>query len=847
MRRQQKVEVLEVIQSLFCAHEEIRASLQGNELEVSKNMLVQLQEYAIELGNIIDSFEGEGSVTVKYLEDYCTRIFELYNSLDEGLSANQLYKKLGKSLLKVENSVNNDIPLKKEIVFFPYKASMWDSFESVYIAAKEDPECDAYCVPIPYYDMTADRKLGLMHYEGDSYPEYVEIVDWKTYIFEERRPEIIYIHNPYDQWNFVTSIHPRFYSENLKKYTDLLIYIPYFATAGTMSTGQSFCSAYVYSDYLVVQSKKMIDFYDASISRNKFLALGSPKFDTVIKKCKNPIHPPVKWKEKIAGKRVFFFNTSIGGMLDNTDNFLKKMEYVFHCFKEKEDVCLLWRPHPLLENTFDSLRPGYKSRYMDLKEFFIENAIGIFDDTTDIADSISWSHAYMGDAASSLVSLFGIVGKPIFILNNQIHSVPTELSWRGEIVPILNYMEQDRYTITQGNKLYISEPFEYQYKYYCNLSKYGHGSYYSSVWNIDDRLYVTPMNAQDILVLDGKSVSKKIEFKDNMANQTGAFQGSFKYDKYLVVIPLKYPSIVVYDTSTDKIRYFDKFKDVFLKEDEKGSIITGASRIHDGILYLSSPTNHDVYKLHINTGIEEVMELPQIENTGWVRILEYRECLWFFPYKGKQILCWNPKTGNHREYRIDFEGFKCVNPVTKEECDNYPFSGGAFYNNTLLITPNWGNLCLGLNFETQEVFEWKLPYEETRVNDYYNGTSRSCFTHWFAEDAGGTIKLFSPINNKLYKTRLSDFETNEINIQFDVNELKQNENGFCIDSQWLNYCCFENAFNSIPNFLDGIIIGNAFDQKLQIDSYREISENSDGNCGENIHFTIMDKHSKLFG
>ena len=122
MRRQQKVEVLEVIQSLFCAHEEIRASLQGNELEVSKNMLVQIQEYAIELGNIIDSFEGEGSVTVKYLEDYCTKIFELYNSLDEGLSANQLYKKLGKSLLKVENSLNNDIQLKKEIVFFPSHA-----------------------------------------------------------------------------------------------------------------------------------------------------------------------------------------------------------------------------------------------------------------------------------------------------------------------------------------------------------------------------------------------------------------------------------------------------------------------------------------------------------------------------------------------------------------------------------------------------------------------------------------------------------------------------------------------------------------------------------------------------
>ncbi len=56
---------------------------------------------------------------------------------------------------------------------------------------------------------------------------------WKSltreaYRFEERRPDEIYIHNGYDNWNLVTSVHPRFYSENLKQYTDKLVYIPYF-------------------------------------------------------------------------------------------------------------------------------------------------------------------------------------------------------------------------------------------------------------------------------------------------------------------------------------------------------------------------------------------------------------------------------------------------------------------------------------------------------------------------------------------------------------------------------------------------------------------------------------------
>ena len=58
--------------------------------------------------------------------------------------------------------------------------------------------------------------------------------------------------------------------------------------------------------------------------------------------------------------------------------------------------------------------------YEELKRYYIENDIGIFDDTPDMTDAIAWSDAYIGDAATSVTSLFGVVGKPLFILNNYI-------------------------------------------------------------------------------------------------------------------------------------------------------------------------------------------------------------------------------------------------------------------------------------------------------------------------------------------------------------------------------------------------------------------------------------------
>ena len=60
------------------------------------------------------------------------------------------------------------------------------------------------------------------------YPDYVPITKYDEYDFEGRRPDMIYIHNPYDNNNYVTSVHPFFYSGNLKKFTDKLVYIPYF-------------------------------------------------------------------------------------------------------------------------------------------------------------------------------------------------------------------------------------------------------------------------------------------------------------------------------------------------------------------------------------------------------------------------------------------------------------------------------------------------------------------------------------------------------------------------------------------------------------------------------------------
>ena len=75
----------------------------------------------------------------------------------------------------------------------------------------------------------------------------------------------------------------------------------------------------------------------------------------------------------------------------------------------------------------------------------------------------------------------------------------------------------------------------------------------------------------------------------------------------------------------------------------------------------------------------------------------------------------------------------------------------------------------------------------------------------------------------------------EVPIEFNLDELKAQEPGFHKNSEWLQYACEENVFNSLPLLLDGNIMGAAFDKEKQKAAFEEIAANSDGNCGEKIH------------
>lgn len=413
MYRNEKQSLADICDTLHEVHE----ALGGASPEERAELCDAAQQGAIHIGESLEQEDADAyQETVHRLEEYCESIYSL--SSGEGVSEETVTEL--EAAVDAVAEVISGIKCRLKVVFFPYKAEMWDSLESFYLAAKEDPDCDAYLVPIPYYEFDKSGGKPKARYDIDRFPKDENPIPFNQFDHTDGSIDIAYIHNPYDDHNLVTSIHPAYYSRELKKHVRKLVYTPYFVTAGFVSDDQLQLPVYDNVDYVVLQSEyskrscKGVNYYD------KILPFGSSKIDMIINKCRKGVEVPEEWQEIIGGKRTLMLNTSINDLLNSNEATLSKLEYFFELISKDERLAVIWRPHPLLESTFKSMRPEMLERYERIKKRFMDEKLGVFDTTPDISDTVAIADGYIGSGASSVINLFGAAGKPCFIFNNSL-------------------------------------------------------------------------------------------------------------------------------------------------------------------------------------------------------------------------------------------------------------------------------------------------------------------------------------------------------------------------------------------------------------------------------------------
>ncbi len=389
-----------------------------------------------------DNILGEEELKAKYCK--------VNDLLQAALGAGVISDELINAVDEVSKQVNEIIPKKLEVVFFCYKASMSDCFESIFTAAQADPECDAYFVPIPYYDLDGNLQPIEMHLEAEGYyPEGFPLIDYRTYDVVKRRPDVIYIMNPYDDHNRSTRVHEDYYSSRLRNYTKHLTYIEYGLPVWPPKDGNDprlepgFLPGHIYCRHFVSVTEGITDMYrnilspGTSLTENtripddapddRFLTLGSPKIDKVVNTHKEDYTIPEEWKVIIGDKKIILYASSLTSLLMSSkdekmeikgEQYFTKLEEILNEFKNRSDVILWWRPHPLFETTIRSMRPMLFERYNSYIRELKNSGRGIFDTSIELARAINYCDGIICDEGS-ILWLAAAKGIPFFMPSVQ--------------------------------------------------------------------------------------------------------------------------------------------------------------------------------------------------------------------------------------------------------------------------------------------------------------------------------------------------------------------------------------------------------------------------------------------
>lgn len=425
-----KTHAKQMLQLFGAVRESVVLEIRQGNFDLVMGLLEDCQDGAIALGNRIEEAKGEGLMSVTVLEELCETLYKVYETISRGESpdADAVDKQFEEVLGKLADSVQKEIIERRVVVFLPYKAALWDSLESIWKAADEDPDCDAYVIPIPYCEKEFDGTLGEVRYEGEQFPINVPITGYESFDFALQHPDMIFFHNPYDEYNLATTVPPVFYAKELRKYTDNLVYIPWFVLdeieendmRGNVSMDY-FCTmpGVVCADKVVVQSEQMRRAYIRKLTEfagedtrqiweEKILGLGSPIYDKDRER-KEALKIPQEWekaclKDDGSLKKFVLYNTVPEAMLEHGSAMLDKIKNTLEMFKEqKEKAVLVWCANLQKSDYVKKMKPALWEEYRQLVQEYCDAGWGILCDLSKENEReavLKFGSAYYGDPDS---------------------------------------------------------------------------------------------------------------------------------------------------------------------------------------------------------------------------------------------------------------------------------------------------------------------------------------------------------------------------------------------------------------------------------------------------------------
>ncbi len=850
IRRSKKKQLTDSLKLLTECHESLRNAIVD---ETERREILELaQSTAILVGEELEKdehvTEAEASSVVTILEEYCENAWK-YSAGDT--------EKLLDMEQEIEISVKKIEAMKSlcEVVFFPYKAEMWDCLESIWRAFAADPQCYVSVVPIPWF--SANRKSGKWEamYEAERFPGYVPVTHFREYDLEIEKPDIAFVHNPYDDRNYVTSVAPDYYSFNIKKHVQKLVYVPYYMAREGVPYDHRHLSVYGYMDYMICQSVHFKEECKNEPYYEKMLPLGSPKVDQLLQFTKKYDLIYDEWKEKLSGRKSFMLNTSIRNILGDGENALEKLRDMFHFFSMRDDLVLIWRPHPLLESTITSLRNDLSDKWKTLLRDFHQLKNGIFDDTPDLNRTVAIADAYIGEEESSVVTLFTVMGKPVFVLNDLIreaehNGAKVHISLGSAAVAedkiFCVYRNQLCGYDSENNKLKSVGTFPSDHRWHRD---------YDGLVSVSGRIWPCPTGAS--APVSGKIKNNGSLLLDDVEKYDSEKQkypmqcsGILTNGRYVVYLPGGKPDdlnyiVFVYDTESDKWKHFSKgvysLSRTSGQEYMKNDAVS-AGAIRENVLWMVAGYSRYILSLDLESGEERLHELgSEGEGFSCITYDKRSDCMWIAESNSGKVVRFDPKANERADIDMpeDFYFWK------NNEGNSNPHKAILDLGTHLVTVPDCSNSSV--------IIDKRNGSAVLFIHDFYadalrrrNGYDPKCsgVTSGYVLTADGRILFQRAVDGKIAcvdpVTGKYDLIEPEIGEDLRRNIILSHEEHF--EKYRIDHCYigYEDEFYMFSDFVEDLCSGGLENVKVrQMQDLDMIGANLDGTCGLKVHDELM--------
>ena len=364
--------------------------------------------------------------------------------------------------------------------------------------------------------------------------------------------------------------------------------------------------------------------------------------------------------KKQTKKKIIFYNTSITALLQNNERMLRKVKDVLQMFKEKqEDVALLWRPHPLMMATFESMRPELWGEYEKIVKEYRDGGWGIYDDTAELDRAISVCDMYYGDE-SSVVKLCQEAKRPVMI--QDLWGVKIEdWSKRVRISNAAIIDGRDLWLVSNYTNVLINYDInngDLKQVYYFP-EKFTNTYATISYVKVEDKILFAPYNGQNlwcfhIQTKEFEEIDLRLENKERNVKQK--FRGIISYNHELVLVGFGLHCIFRINVASDTVKRCDEY----LAELEKRGIAAETAflglnfQLVEDVLYMPMLNHNIIIAFHLIDDYFKIYDIFNLDSNGFDSI-EYYNGEFRLLTSGNEEVIWNCEYGQQSRVKLGLE------------------------------------------------------------------------------------------------------------------------------------------------------------------------------------------------